>query len=202
MFFPSPQPLAPFLPLPPADPPRNSRQIGHHFDFRPLLTQQGEHFLAHIVANLYHHEAAGLKHFEGLREQASIDFVAALKVATPSDARLKLPHLPLHHFDVPLPDIGWVRNDKIECTQKVLIEKSSQEVALEELNAFRHSQANCVSRGHHQSRPGDVCAEEDGPGKLGSERQSNAPGACPYVHDAHPSFFRQSAPAREFKHSL
>ena len=39
-------------------------------------------------------------------------------------------------------------------------------------------------------------------GKLGSERQGDAAGAGPYVHDAQPRVFRESAPARQFEHAF
>ena len=60
--------------------PRNAGQIGHDFDLRPILAEQGKHLVAHIVADLDHHKAAGLERPEGLREEASIDFVSPFEV--------------------------------------------------------------------------------------------------------------------------
>src|SRR5208282_32678 len=121
----------PSLRLPGAHYPRYARQIGQDLDFSPTRAEQGRHLIEHVVANFHHHKASGLESLEGLGKQASIDFVALLEVA-PGNAGLKLPHLPLHHLDVPLPHIGRVRNYKVKRSQKVLIEKSSQEVAFEE----------------------------------------------------------------------
>ena len=83
-----------------------------------------------------------------------------------------------------------------------MIKKATQKITFQEFDALRHAQANGVSRGHHERQPGDIRAEEDGARQLRSQRQGDAPGAGPYIHDAQPRVLRPSAAARQFQHLL